>query len=71
LFLIKAECLNEKLTRLVVFGSMAIANYKQGSDIDLAFWGLKPGEVRKLNIRLIEYPPNLMYYDSNQLMTPN
>ncbi len=45
----------EKLTRLVVFGSRAMGNHKHGSDIDLAVWGLEPGEVRELSIRLNEY----------------
>lgn len=45
----------EKLTRLVVFGSRAMGNYKHGSDIDLAVWGLEPEEVNELNTRLNEY----------------
>ncbi len=45
----------QKATKLVVFGSRAMGNHKHGSDIDLAVWGLEPGEVRKLNIRLNEY----------------
>ncbi|MGF1584824.1 MAG: nucleotidyltransferase family protein [Bacteroidales bacterium] len=53
--IIKETSRFKKLTRLVVFGSRAIGNYKQGSDIDFAVWGLEPGEVCKLNIRLNEY----------------
>lgn len=53
--IIKEVCRFEKLTRLVVFGSRVMGNYKHGSDIDLAVWGLEAGEVRELYIRLNEY----------------
>jgi uncharacterized protein len=45
----------ENLNRLVLFGSRAMGNYKRGSDIDLAVWGLDIDQVRELKIRLNEY----------------
>ncbi len=61
---------SEIIERVVLFGSRAMGNYKNGSDIDLAIWGseLTSRKVQRFSAVLndemqIPYMIDLLYYD--------
>lgn len=58
------------IERVVIFGSRAMGNYRNGSDIDLAVWGsgLTSSKVQRFSATLneemqIPYMVDLLYYD--------
>lgn len=56
--IISVICKNEKITKIILFGSRAKGNYKKGSDIDLAVFAenLSLSELMKIKSDLWELP---------------
>ena len=57
--------LYKEIEKVVIFGSRAMGNYKNGSDIDLAVFGKEVTDeiINRLSIRLNEELPIPYYFD--------
>jgi predicted nucleotidyltransferase len=51
------------IEKVILFGSRALGNYKNGSDIDLAIKGEKGDEIRSLSAHLNEDSPLPYHFD--------
>jgi len=55
----------EEIEKASIFGSRSIGNYKNGSDVDIAIYGISitPEILNKVNIQLNEKLPLPYYFD--------
>jgi len=63
--IVKAVLDFDRIERVVIFGSRAIGNYKNGSDVDMAVFGnnIDFSLIAELNYKLNELLPIPYYFD--------